>query len=62
MKVFNFEDEKENLEEMFRKVDLSIDEVNRIKVANEIEIKSLQSKMVDLNQLKDDIKTCKFES
>ena len=40
---------------------LSIDEVNQIKVSNEVEIQSLQSKMVNLIQLKNDIKTCNFK-
>ena len=38
---------------MFRKVNLSIDQVKILKLENEIEIKSLQSKMSKLNRLKD---------
>ena len=38
MKSFSFEHEKENFEELFRKINISIDEVNRIKLANKIEI------------------------
>jgi hypothetical protein len=60
MKFFNFEDEKLNLDEIFKKVDLNIDQVKQLKLENEIGIKSLQAKMVDLNGLKVEIKKMQF--
>jgi hypothetical protein len=60
IKDFNFEDEKQNLDEIFRNVDLTFDQIKQLKLDSEIGIKSLQAKMIDLNGLKVEIEKCNF--
>ena len=59
-KGFNFEDEKLNLDEIFRNVDLTFDQIKQLKLDSEIGINSLQEKMIDLNGLKVEIEKCNF--
>ena len=53
IKVVNFENEIESLEDMFRKVYLNIEQAEKTKLENEIEISHLEIKIRDLNLIKD---------
>ena len=62
IREFDIEMEKQDLEDHFRKVDLSIESIQELKVKHEENFRILQAKLNDLKWMKLRMKNCDFKT